>query len=244
MTSMIMTAAAMGLLALGGAALLPGAAQAQSAPAPGPSATTAPAEPGGLFGAAPRPKRAGTFEVSLGAIGVIPETSSSHITPIGGGVNASGGVSPELTLSYFVTDHWSLQLIAASTHHRISAGDSALGHVDVGSAWVLPPTLTLDYNFMPDRRFSPYVGLGLTVAFFYATSPSEPVIQKFNLTTAVGPAIDLGFDYALSGPWYANFDVKQMFLETSANITSAVGPVKATTWLNPTVVGASIGYRF
>lgn len=238
--------AGVAMLALMGLVALPGAARAQIQtvnPQNPPPAPTAQGQ-GGFFGPAPSPKHAGLFEASLGVIGVIPETSSSHITPIGGQVNATASASPELTLSYFVTDTISLQLIAASTQHRISAGNTALGHVDVGSTWVLPPTLTVDYNFMPHQRFSPYVGLGLTVAFFYATNPSEPVIQKFNLTTAVGPTLDIGFDYNFSGPWYANVDLKQMFLETSANITSAVGPVKATTWLNPTVIGASLGFRF
>lgn len=236
--------ASVAMLALMGLVALPEAARAQSQTVNLQSPAPAPQDQSGFFGPAPSPKHAGLFEASLGVIGVIPLTTSSHITAIGGQVNATGGVSPELTLSYFVTDNISLQLIAASTQHQISAGNTALGHVDVGSAWVLPPTLTVDYNFMPHQRFSSYVGLGLTVAFFYATSPSEPVIQKFNLTTAVGPTLDIGFDYNFNGPWYVNVDLKQMFLETSANITSAVGQVKATTWLDPTVIGASIGYRF
>lgn len=198
----------------------------------------------GFFGPADTPKRAGTFQASLSVIGVIPETFSSSISPIGGQVNASGGVSPELTGTYFITPHWALQAIAASTEHRISAGDTALGHVDVGSAWVLPPTLTVQYHFLPDQRFSPYVGLGVTVAFFYATNPSEPVVNKFSLDTTAGPTLNIGFDYNFSGHWYANFDAKQMFLNTTANIDSVAGHVTAKTALNPTVIGVGIGYRF
>lgn len=219
--------------------LQPPAAPANSLQPPAQSS-----DQGFFFAPADVPKKAGTFATSFSVIGVIPETSSSSITPIGGNVNVSGGVSPELTLTYFFTDHIALQAIAASSHHRISAGDTAIGHVDVGNAWVLPPTLTLQYHFMPDRRFSPYVGLGVTVAFFYATDPSGPTIQKFSLSTAAGPTLDVGFDYNFSGHWFANFDAKQMFFQTTANIDSAVGRVTAKTWLNPTVIGAGIGYRF
>jgi outer membrane protein len=102
----------------------------------------------------------------------------------------------------------------------------------------------VQYHFLPDDRFSPYVGLGVTVAFFYATSPSEPTIQKFSLSTAAGPALDIGFDYNFSGHWFANFDAKQIVLNTTASIDSAVGHVTAKTALNPTVIGAGIGYRF
>ncbi|MCB8881578.1 OmpW family protein [Acidisoma cellulosilytica] len=198
----------------------------------------------GFFSPAPSPLKAGTFETSLSVIGVIPETFSSSISPIGGNVNASGGVSPELTLTYFLTNHWALQAIAASTHHRISAGDTALGHVDVGNAWVLPPTLTLQYHFLPDDRFSPYLGLGVTVAFFYASDPATPTVQKFSLSTTAGPTLDIGFDYNIADHWFVNVDAKQMFINTTADIDSVAGRVKAKTALNPTVFGVGFGYRF
>ncbi len=235
----------LGMIGLGAAAIAiigayPGVSRAQSVI----GQTASPAAFPGFFTPADVPTKAGTFEASLSAIGVIPETVSSNIHPIGGEVNASGAVSPELTLTYFFTKNIAVQAIAASTQHEISAGNTALGHVDVGSAWVLPPTLTLQYHFLPDDRFSPYVGLGVTVAFFYATSPSEPVVNKFSLDTGAGPALDVGFDYDISGHWFANFDAKQMFINTTANIDSVAGRVTAKTALDPTVIGAGIGYRF
>lgn len=214
---------------LAGFAVVPGLAQAQTATQ-------------GFWNAPPVGEQAGTFMVRLRAIGVIPETFSSSITPIGGQVNVSGGVSPEIDLSYFFTDHIALEGIAASTEHKVSAGDTAIGHVDVGSVWVLPPTLTLQYHFMPHSRFSPYAGVGVTVAFFYASDPATPTVQKFNLDTTAGPALDIGFDYNITGHWFANVDAKQIFLNTTANING--GAIKAHTALNPTVVGLGIGYRF
>ena len=169
----------LGAIAVAALGLYPAVTQAQSLTSQAPAHVSS----SGFFEPADVPIKAGTFEASLSIIGVIPETFSSSISPIGGQVNASGGVSPELTGTYFLTNHWALQLIAASTHHRISAGDTSLGHVDVGNAWVLPPTLTVQYHFLPDDRFSPYVGVGVTVAFFYATDPSAPVINKFSLDT-------------------------------------------------------------
>jgi len=62
------------------------------------------------------------------------------------------------------------------------------------------------------------------------------------LSNNVGPAIQAGFDYALSGPWSLNFDVKQIFLNTEARINGGI--IKAKTELSPTVVGAGIAYRF
>ncbi len=230
------------------AALLPVTAAvaqtAYSAPgySPAPVARTAPAP---VAPAAPEPttgKTAGSVMVRLRAIGVLPQTSSSDISPTGGDVTASNQAAPELDLSYFFTDHFAVEGIAASTRHSIHATDTALGRVGVGSVWVLPPTVTAQYHFMPHERFSPYVGAGLSVLFFYNSKPSEPTVTQFGIGTSVGGAIQAGFDYNISGRWYANFDVKQIFTRVEARING--GTITAKTWLNPTIVGAGIGYKF
>ncbi len=211
---------------------------AQAQPAAPPLVASPPADTAGYF----VPKQAGTIMVRLRAIGVIPETMSSSVSVIGGGVNVTATPAPEVDLSYFFTDHLAAELIAASTRHEVSAGHTSLGHLDVGSVYVLPPTLTLQYHFMPASRFSPYVGAGLTVAFFYDSQPAGPTVTKVGLSTGVGPTIQAGFDYSIGGPWFANFDVKQVFLNTQARIND--GTIVAKTALNPTIIGAGIGYRF
>ncbi len=184
----------------------------------------------------------GNFMVRVRAIGIIPENSSSSVSVIGGSVGVTATPAPEVDLSYFLTNHISVEAIAASTRHEAAAEHSILGHVDVGSVWVLPPTVTLQYHVFPESRFSPYVGAGLTVAFFYDSQPAGPTVTKVGFSNNVGAAIQAGFDYHLSGPWFANFDVKQIFVNTEARINS--GTIIAKTALDPTVVGAGIGYRF
>lgn len=186
--------------------------------------------------------RAGDILVHLRAIGVLPENFSSSVSTIGGHVNATDQAAPEVDLSYFVTPHWSAELIAATTRHDISASGTALGHVDVGSVWVLPPTLTAQYHFNQIGGFRPYVGLGLTVAFFYDSHVAGGAVTKAGYSTGAGPTLDAGFDYSLGGNWVANFDIKQMFVHTRARIDN--GAIVANTDLSPTVIGAGIGYVF
>ncbi|MBV8092498.1 MAG: OmpW family protein [Acetobacteraceae bacterium] len=215
-----------GLLAAG--MMLTGAAQAETFTIPGEGP--------------PVGKQAGTVMVRLRAIGVIPQDSSSEVKPIGGGIDVTASAAPEIDISYFFTDHIATELIAASTRHEISATKTVLGHVDIGSTWVLPPTITLQYHFLPHERFSPYLGAGLNLTFFYDTSPAEPTVTKFGLSNNVGAAIQAGFDYNITGHWFLNFDVKQIFVRTTARLNG--GAIKASTSLNPTVIGAGIGYRF
>lgn len=189
-------------------------------------------------------KAAGTFMIRARAIGVLPENNSSSISIIGGHVSATNQAAPELDFSYFLTDHVALELIAASTRHNISATGTSVGNVDVGSAWILPPTLTLQYHFLPHSKFSPYVGAGVTVAFWYATNPANPPVTHFTVGNNVGAALQAGIDYNFSGHWFANFDIKQIFLNADAHIDALGTTVKAHTALDPLVIGAGIGYRF
>jgi outer membrane protein len=186
--------------------------------------------------------QAGDFLVHLRAIGVLPENFSSSVSVIGGHVKTTDQPAPEVDLSYFLTNHVSVEAIAATTRHEVSATGTAIGKVDVGSVWALPPTVTLQYHLSPIARFQPYAGIGLTVAFFYNSHAAGPTVTKAGYSTGVGPTLDAGFDYSIGGNWYANVDVKQMFVSTTARINN--GSIVAHDSLSPTVVGAGIGYRF
>ncbi len=190
-------------------------------------------------------KAAGTFMIRARVLGVIPENTSSSLSGAinTGSVGTSNTVTPEVDFSYFITDNIALELIAATSKHDLYAKNSPLGSsYHVGSTWVLPPTLLLQYHFLPHEKFSPYVGVGLNASFFYSTSPANNAVTQLAMTNNVGAAVQAGFDYNFSGHWFANVDVKQIFVSTSASINN--GLIRAKTQLDPTVVGAGIGYRF
>ena len=74
---------------------------------------------------------------------------------IGGTPDASNSATAQLDLTYFVTPNFALNLIAATTRHELEVRNSAIGTVDLGRVWVLPPTLTLQYHPLPGSRVSP-----------------------------------------------------------------------------------------
>lgn len=200
----------------------------------------------------------GDIMTHLSIIGVIPQNMDSHVNAPGLGIPNTGarlgissGVSPELDASYFVTKNLSFQLIAATSRHTITAKGGKLGAGGtLGSTWVVPPTLTAQWHFPQVGLVRPYVGVGITVAFFYGTSPSAQIMSnlklsgnsKLGLRTAVGPSFEAGFDVPIQGNWSMNVDVKQMILPTAARLDH--GAVHAMTGLNPTVVGFGVGYKF
>lgn len=193
--------------------------------------------------AAFKPKAAGDFNVRLRGIGVVP-TERGGIklndgTPTGLDAKLGNDYVPEVDFSYFVTDNIALELIAATTKHEVDAG-TAIG---LGSVWLLPPTLTLQYHFAPKERFSPYVGAGVNYTIFYNEKRGEA--QSIKYDDSFGVALQAGFDYAISGPWSLNVDVKKLWLSTDVKASVLGGvPVKADVDINPWIFGVGIGYRF
>ena len=53
-----------------------------------------------------------------------------------------------------------------------------------------------------------------------------------------GPALQVGFDYALDKNWSLNFDVKKVYIDTT--VSGGIGKFK----VDPVLVGLGVGYRF
>ncbi len=182
--------------------------------------------------------------VRVAFAGIVPLTPSSHIDAIGGNVGVTSGVMPEVDLSYFFTDHISVQAIATATRHEISANDTKLtpllgSKIDLASTYVLPPAVVV-----------PYVGLGIDVLWPFDTQENQAtlggtqIVQKVGLSNAVGAVFNAGLDYNISGPWFINLDYKQVLNRVDARIHTALGLVKANVDLDPAVFSAGIAYRF
>lgn len=187
-------------------------------------------------------KQAGSILVRGRMLLVAPLNSSSSISVIGGDVKTTVSFTPEVDFSYFLTDNIALELIAATSQHRISGHNTAIGNPKVATTWVLPPALMAQYHFMPKSTFSPYVGAGINYTIFYNTRAGGGAVNSVKLDNNFGAVLQVGVDIDLGNRWFLNADVKQIFLDTKAKING--GAIVAKTSLNPTVVGLGFGYRF
>jgi outer membrane protein len=198
---------------------------------------------------------AGDVVVRLAYSDITPLDGSSHIDGIGGHVDVSSGVQPEVDLSYFATDNISLQLIATSTRHEISANSTALtallgSKIDLASTYVLPPAIVAQYHFFPHAVASPYAGLGIDFLWPYDTQENQATLgttriaNKVGLSNAIGPTFNIGADCNITGPWFVNLDYKQILDHVTARIHTALGLVKARIDLDPAVFSVGISYRF
>ncbi len=179
-----------------------------------------------------------SWQIRIRAIDVAPEESST--TSIGGEARVDSSIVPELDITYFWTENWATELILATSKHDVRAVGTTLGDVDLGSKWVLPPTLTLQYHFSPDASFRPYVGAGLNYTFFY--SGDSGALDSVKYDNGFGFALQAGADIEIDDNWAFNLDVKKLWLNTDVEING--GAVTADVDLDPWVFGAGFAYRF
>jgi outer membrane protein len=173
---------------------------------------------------------------------VVAPDSSARISTIGGTADITTSLVPELDLSYFMTENWALELVLGVTPHKATAVHTAVGNVVIGKTVLLPPTLTLQYHFMPHEKVRPYVGAGLNYTFFFSTQDGG--VSDLHFKNNLGYALQAGVDYALTDNWMLNIDVKKLFLSTKASMYAGPARITANVDIDPWIVGFGVGYRF
>jgi len=135
---------------------------------------------------------------------------------------------PELDISYYLTKNIALELILAlgskhdvNIHKNGDVGQAVAGNRSLGEVNALPPTLTVQWHFMPDQMFDPYVGAGINYTRFMDNSlklqdlGGQPIRVERN---SWGPAIQAGFDVNLKDGWLINADVKKLWIDTDVKM--------------------------
>lgn len=211
---------------------------------------------------------AGDWVVRVRAVNVAPNEDSKLGKTVnnllGGAVMSPGAelavsdkVIPELDISYYFTKNIAAELIlAVGTRHNVSIqGDNGgvIGNQALGSVNLLPPTLTAQWHFNPDKTFDPYVGAGINYTLMLDRNArgSAGAINGDKIkidSDSWGPALQAGFDINLKDGWLVNADVKYVWLDTDVKLK---GPATGNVWrkvdsldINPWVIGFGIGKKF
>lgn len=196
------------------------------------------------------------WQVRVRGVGVIPEEQAS-IGTIGGDVRITNTFIPELDFTYFFTKNIAAELILGTTKHStntVGSDISAIGgptnvNIDLGSVYLLPPTLTVQYHFLQEAPtpFKPYVGAGLNYTIFY-NAKSGGTVQGVDYKNTIGYAAQAGFDLMLDDRFFINLDLKRLFLSTDVTVdASNLAPglsIPATVDINPWLVGFGFGMKF
>lgn len=175
--------------------------------------------------------------VRVRAVHLDPADKSDQV----GGTGASDRLTissktiPEFDVSYFFTPNIAAELVLTYPQRH----DVMLDGAKIGSFKHLPPTLLLQYHFVNDSPFKPYLGAGVN----YTTMSKVDILGgKAGLEhDSVGLALQAGLDYAIDKKWSVNFDVKKVQIRSDVFI----GGAKASrVKVDPLLVGVGVGYRF
>lgn len=185
------------------------------------------------------------WKARVRVISVSPN-ESAKIQVIGGDVKISNEVVPELDFTYYFNKNWAAELILATTNHDVKAIGTSAGNIPLGDVWLLPPTLTFQYHLTSLKNIEPYIGAGINYTIFY-NADSGAVVNNVKYDNTFGFALQTGLDIDLNKKWFLNFDLKKIFLNTTAtvNATTALGAtVDADVDIDPLILGFGFGMRF
>lgn len=176
------------------------------------------------------------WQIRVRTINVAPDVDSS--VNIGGKTDVDNAVVPEIDFTYFFTEKIGAELILATAKHEIDYNDTT----DLGDAWILPPTLTLQYHpLRGEGNFSPYFGAGVNYSLFYGEDTATG-FTDLDVDGGFGLALQAGADYWLDDHWGLNLDVKKLWLEIDGELNN--GAVTTDIDLDPWIVGVGVSYRF
>lgn len=182
---------------------------------------------------------AGVWLVRAGASVIDPKSDNGTLNlgaPASVDVDSQTGFT--FNVSYFFTPHIAVELLGAYPYQHdftVNVGGTRIdGRVDH-----LPPTLSVQYHFLPNERIRPYAGVGVNYTMFDNAHLDAPVNVRFDDSTGV--AFDAGVDFAIDEHWLVNLDIRYIDISTDTHVGGAgVGDVD----IDPMVYGINVGYRF
>ncbi|HEY0179100.1 MAG TPA: OmpW family outer membrane protein [Dokdonella sp.] len=180
----------------------------------------------------------GNWEVKFGAHDVAPKSDNGRLA--GGALKADvdDAWSPTVSLEYFFTRNLGLEVLAALPFEH----DVKLNGAKAATVKELPPTVSLQWHFMPGAKVDPFVGVGVNYTRFFSIDEKRPLRgSKLDLEDSWGVAAHAGIDFALAERWTLTVDARWVDISSDVKVDGEkVGSVD----IDPFVYGVAIGYRF
>jgi outer membrane protein len=158
-------------------------------------------------------------------------------------LDAEPAITGGLTVEYFFTPSISAELVAAVAKHDLEIADQNLG-----SLWILPPSLYAKYHFMPKSKISPYIGVGVNWVKAWDEKLYLPGVGSLDVDVedSFGWAAKAGADIQVSENLYLNVDVMYLSVETELNVKAGGASVLSGSDIDidPWVYSIGAKYRF
>jgi len=184
--------------------------------------------------------QAGDWLFRLGVTQVSPKSDNGSVLNGAVDLDVSSNVRPSFTITYMATRHVGIELLGAWPFQHNIRGSGGLGKI--GTIKHLPPTLSLQWHFLPDSTVQPYVGVGLNYTHFFDTQARGPLSgSDLKLGDSWGLAGQVGVDVKLDDRWFLNADLRYIDISSKVKLD---GQRIGTAHIDPWVATVGVGYRF
>lgn len=180
---------------------------------------------------APSPRLAWTFHTSAFISGNSDDSDPAGYT-VYSGIGLTAGIQRQ------ISNRFALDLSARTESREVDLAQAAGTDLRLGSLELLPVTLVLKWRPPVGGAVRPFIGAGLNVTVAWEKSG---VLDSMDVSPGVGPALQLGADFALSPTML--FTVGVGWNAYSTDVSTNGTPV-ATLKVDPVLLTTGIGFRF
>ena len=150
-------------------------------------------------------------------------------------ITVSNKTIPEVDISYFITPNIAAELILTYPQKHSVYLDGG----KIGTFKHLPPTLSLQYHFLPGADIQPYVGAGVNYTRISGVNLLKGAGALEN--DSFGLSLQAGVDFKLDKNWSINLDVKKVQIRSDVMISGAKA---SNVKVDPLLIGVGVGYKF
>jgi outer membrane protein len=181
--------------------------------------------------------------VRLRAVNIDPADESDAIPSLSvpaDAITVSSKTIPEVDITYFFSKNLAAELVLTYPQKH----DVEVAGTKIGTFKHLPPTLTLQYHFLPEGTVRPYVGAGVNFTLISDVDLGVPGVGELDLdSSSLGVAAGLGVDFKIGEKFFVNLDAKYVQIGSDVELASS-GTKVSEVKIDPYLIGAGIGYRF
>lgn len=176
----------------------------------------------------------GDWLLRFGGAQVSPNDGSTGVVA-NDAIGVDGNAQPFINLTYMLRDNIGLEVLGALPFSH----DITLNGSKIAETKQLPPTVSLQYHFIPKGDIRPYVGIGINYTTFFSEKATA-TITSISLDDSTGLAAQVGVDGDINKEWFWNADLRYINIETTAKTN--IGNIDVE--INPWVISIGAGIRF
>ncbi|MEC8086774.1 MAG: OmpW family outer membrane protein [Pseudomonadota bacterium] len=184
---------------------------------------------------------AGDTIIRLRALAIDTNTDGTS-AEMGGKVKTGNDLIPELDITYFFTDQFSVETMLGVAKYNVQLDDSALGNMDIGTVKKLPTALAFQFHPAMSGKVRPYVGAGVSYTMFFDERVGRS-ITDVEYRDELGFIFQAGLNYYLDNRFSINLDVKKYIIETDMKMNNRTINARNVS-IDPLMVGVGIGINF